>query len=120
MRCPKNGLPILLQSKHAKIVRPIFASKRQNRTTNSQNQTTNTKNQTISFCVKQGNRDIQTPKMDEEETGFIWISLTHKNNLISHSRFSLSQVTQARSQPRMATNGGSNRRIHREQTVTEE
>ncbi|KAI5663430.1 hypothetical protein M9H77_22753 [Catharanthus roseus] len=32
-----------------------------------QNWTTYTENRTTSFCVKEGNRDIRTPKMDEKE-----------------------------------------------------
>ncbi|KAI5672505.1 hypothetical protein M9H77_12869 [Catharanthus roseus] len=44
-----------------------------------------------------------------------WMSLSHRNNIISHSRFSPSQTNQARNQLRMVTNDGGNRRIHREQ-----
>ncbi|KAI5671428.1 hypothetical protein M9H77_11792 [Catharanthus roseus] len=119
MRCPKNGIPILLQSNLTKdrIGRPTLKTGRPTQ-----------KNHTTGFCVKEGNRDIRTPKT----TGFAlkfrflnkpseqWMSLTHKNNLISHSRFSPSQATQARSQPKMVTNGGSGRRIDREQTITKE
>ncbi|KAI5662906.1 hypothetical protein M9H77_22229 [Catharanthus roseus] len=52
------------------------------------------------ISVKERNKDIRKPKTDEDD----------RNNLISHSRFSPSQATQARSQPRITTNGGSNRR----------
>ncbi|KAI5664129.1 hypothetical protein M9H77_23452 [Catharanthus roseus] len=46
------------------------------------------------------------------------IMMTIMHNLISHFRFSPSQTTLARGQSEIVTNGGSNRRIHREQTKT--
>ncbi|KAI5659418.1 hypothetical protein M9H77_28211 [Catharanthus roseus] len=112
MRCSKNRLPILLKSKTESDDRYSKSDVR------FQNRTTNTEKLDDWFLYKRGEQRYKTGfpiKLSEQ-----WMSLTHKNNLISHSRFSPSQATQACSQPRMATNGGSLRRIHREQTVIEE
>ncbi|KAI5653399.1 hypothetical protein M9H77_30586 [Catharanthus roseus] len=100
MRCPKNGLPILFLSKA-----PVKQIKKPNKAG---------KNQTSDFCYNRQNRTTNTEKLNNR---FLF---SHNNNLINHSRFFPSQATQARSQPRMATNGDSNKRIHREQAVTEE
>ncbi|KAI5672692.1 hypothetical protein M9H77_13056 [Catharanthus roseus] len=138
IRCPKNGLPILLQSRvPAKQIKKLdeagknrtsnFSHNKQNRTTNTHNETTITEKSDDWFLCKRGNRDILMQKTDEEvefrysiKHSEQWMSLIHKNNLISNSRFSPSQAAQARSQPRMATNSGNNRRIHREQAITYE
>ncbi|KAI5658854.1 hypothetical protein M9H77_27647 [Catharanthus roseus] len=106
MRYSKNELPNLLQSKAPakKIKKPNEGGK--NRTFdfchNRQNWTTNTQNLTSVF--KTGRPTQKNQKSDFS---------SHNNNLISHFRFSSSQATQAHSQPRMVTNSGSNKRIHR-------
>ncbi|KAI5658309.1 hypothetical protein M9H77_27102 [Catharanthus roseus] len=78
MRCPKNGLPILLQSKAPakQIKKPdevrflpqqIESDDRYTkRNVYFQNRAINTKNRTTSFCIKEENRDIQMLKKDEE------------------------------------------------------
>ncbi|KAI5683853.1 hypothetical protein M9H77_05081 [Catharanthus roseus] len=48
--------------KLAKVRRPIFAT-----TNRIERPTLKTKNRTTNFCVKQGNRDIRTPKTDDKE-----------------------------------------------------